>query len=162
MGWFSRSKPKVYTGKTLSPEEAKGFLGPWGWAAQFGKGQYAEVNSSQVIALAQATRDALWGSGITKWSTTATCTLYASRMASIGQERFFNESFQDFISKGVLGLAVGEVWFHPDSSPLGGSDHAINVCLTEKGALYIDPQLPDVLRPMSQTELNQVRSIRFL
>ena len=161
MGWFSKPKPKVYTGKTLSLDEAKGFLGAWGWATQFGKAGYAEVNSSQVVALAQATRDALWGSGITKWATTATCTLYASRMASIGQERFFNESFQDFISKGVVGLAVGEVWFHPDTAPVG-SDHAINVCLTEKGALYIDPQLPDVLRPMSQNELNAIRSIRFL
>lgn len=158
--WPFTSKPKVYTGKTLIAPDIKAMLGPMGVMAQFGKVKYAEVNSAAVIPIAQATRDALFSAGVTKWQKTATCTVFAARFAELGQERFFSESFQDFISSDMVALAVADIWFTPDGG--GGFDHAIGLCITEKGVMAIDPQVPDVLRVMTENEKLRVKSIRFL
>lgn len=166
MGFFSSifGKPatKPYTGVVLTQAEMRSRLGLAGPVATFGKAEYAEVNSAAVIELARATRDALFSAGVTKWSTTATCTLFASRFASLAQEKFFNAAFHDFVSSRVIGIAAGELWFHPDTSPQFGPDHAIGVCVTERGVLRIDPQAPDVIRVLSPNEEYLQRSVRFL
>lgn len=157
---FGPKPPKLYTGRILSAAEVRAQLGSMGMLAAMGKQRYAEVNSAAVIGLAQATRDALFAAGITKWRKTATCTVYAARFATLGQEKFFAASFQDAISAELVALAAGEVWFVPDSDLANG--HAIGLCVTEKGLLTIDPQIPDALRPLSANETLLVRSVRLL
>ena len=40
-------------------------------------------------------------------------------------------------------------------------NHAIAVAVTERGPVFIDPQVPDAPRPMSPTELLAIRAVRF-
>ena len=157
---FSPKRPRLFTGRILTVAELRAQLGPMGAIALCGKARYAEMNSAAVIGLAQATRDALFAAGITKWRKTATCTVYAARFSCLAQEQFFAASFQDAISNELVALATAELWFTPDSDLTSG--HAINLCLTEKGPVTIDPQLPDALRPMSENEKLRTRAVRFL
>lgn len=158
--WPFSKAPKLYTGRTLTAAALSAQL-CWPIGLTLGKASYAEVNSAAVIYLARKTRDDLWGSGVTKWSPNATCTLYASRFVSLANELFFNAAFQDPLSAQILALAAGEVWFHPDVA-LPGQDHAINVCMTERGPLTVDSQAPNQLRPLSATELLTRTKLAFL
>ena len=164
MGLFSflSRQPKIYTGRILDLAAVRGALGLPGAMLVAGKAHYAEVNSAAVVSLAQAVRSDLWtAGGIRSWQPGATCTLFAAQLSASGQRRFFAEAFQDRLGTQVLGLAAGDVWFHPDTAP-AGIDHAIGFAITEKGPLFIDPQAPDALRPMSPIELLSITHLRLL
>lgn len=162
---FGSRTPSIFTGRVISAADLRTQL-PNGFLAELGKRCYAEVNSAAVVSVAQQTQAELWRrAGITKWDKRATCTLFASRFASLAAELFFDASFHvpvdSAIAKsGALSLAAGECWFHPDGQPIE-YDHAIGVCLTERGPLWIDPQAPSALRPMSDNEIASSRC-RFL
>ena len=96
-----------------------------------------------------------------RWQPGATCTLFASRFVSLAGEKFFNAAFHEAVSNEIVALAVGEVWFHPDTAPIG-SDHAIGCAYTDRSLIFIDPQEPNAFRPMSHNELSSIRNIRFL
>ena len=158
--WPFSSAPKPHTGRIVSTSEivlALGNVVPM----TFGKARYAEVNSKAVVGLAQATRKALFAGGILRWQPGATCTLFASRFVSLAGEKFFNAAFHEAVSNEIVALAVGEVWFHPDTAPIG-SDHAIGCAYTDRSLIFIDPQEPNAFRPMSHNELSSIRNIRFL
>jgi hypothetical protein len=169
MSWlsnlFSRKSAKLYTGRILSGAELRAALGSAGGLAVLGKDRYAEINSAAVIGLAQKTRDQLWAGGVNKWGNGTTCTLFAAKMVIVAGEQFYLDAFYERtgspLTEGTLAPAVGDIWFHPDD-PLATSDHAIAVCVTEKGALFIDSQAPDALRPTSKDELYATRQCRFL
>lgn len=61
-------------------------------------------------------------------------------------------------------LAIGEIWFIPDSSrianPLSPIGHAICACLTDKGLVCLDPQT-NLLWPLSPTESQSLFFARF-
>lgn len=158
--WPFSSAPKPHTGRIVTAMDV--LLGMGNTVPMtFGKQRYAEVNSKAVVGLAQATRNALFSGGIPRWQPGATCTLFASRFASIANEKFFNAAWHEKISSELVALAVGECWFHPDTAPFG-TDHAIGCAYTDQQFFFIDPQAPDKLRPMSNTELASIRNIRFL
>lgn len=165
MGLFSflSRQPKIYTGRVLDVGAVRAALGLPGLSLVAGKAQYAEVNSAAVIAHARSVRDDLWtAGGIRSWQPNATCTLFAGEFSTRGQRRFFAEAFQDKLGTQILGLGAGDVWFHPDSIPVGGPDHAVGWALTERGLQFIDPQVPDLLRPLSASELLTIRHLRLL
>lgn len=160
---FGRSTPApaLYTGRLLAATDVWALL-PNRYSAVLGKAQYAEANSAALLGLAQATRDDLWkNSYVASWEPQATCTVFAARLALDAQLKFWGAARLDLnLSKLVLGYALGEVWFHPDGAA-AGQNHAICLALTERGPLYIDPQIPDRYRPLSPDELNSA-TCRFL
>lgn len=162
---FGSRSPAIFTGRVIAASDLRSQI-PNGFLADFGKANYAEVSSAAVLSIARQTQSELWArAGITKWDKRATCTLFASRFASLANELFFDASFHVAVDSaiakaGPISLAAGECWFHPDGQPVG-TDHAIGVCFTEAGPLWVDPQAPGALRPMSATELASSRS-RFL
>jgi len=125
-----------------------------------GKAAYAEINSASVVGLAQATRDQLWRAGINRWQSNATCTLFAQKFVTLGGEQFYGDAFYDrgMLSAGVISPALGDIWFRPDGASTG---HAIGFALTELGAQFIDPQVPDALRPMTDNELFATYQLRL-
>ena len=163
---FSRA-PRLYTGRTVPADEIRVAFGVAGTVIGLGKRTYAEVDSGAVVWLAQQARDALWREGINRWQKNATCTLFAAKFATLANEKFYAAAFFErsgspLTSAGSIALAVGEVWFHPDTTP-PGEDHAIGCAFTERGLLAVDPQSPDTLRELSATERLTIRpETRFL
>lgn len=154
--WPFTAKPKPHIpGRIVTAAELRAVVG---FMALLGKDRYAVVNSAALVSLAREARDGLFGRySITRWHPTATCTLFANEFVSVVNGRYFEASWQD--ASPAPAAAAGAVWFRPDT---GTMYHAIGICLTELGVRTIDPQAPDVLRPLSKNEEASIISRQFL
>lgn len=98
----------------------------------------------------------LWDFGTETWSVKFECRDFARAYACYAQTC---NALSGDTPEGADALAVGEIWFHPDSEP-PGSDHAICACVTDKGLVYIEPQT-GAIRTLSRIETLSCTFLRF-
>lgn len=122
---------KPITGKTLDRSSIVRTLP----RANLGDDLYAEVNSEWLKEFYRTYRSELSRMGVVKWSDRYDCRRFAGFFTELAQNRFFNQAFHSGSPANTL--ALGPVWYLPDDSKTG---HAIVVALTERGAVYLDPQ----------------------
>lgn len=152
MGWFfSKPKPKAFTGKTLSAVDMLAFT----VNAPLGDVSYSEVNSAWLASYYESFRASLFREGIVKWDARFDCNHFADCYAALAQLKFFTESFH--ARNAAQTLAVGVVWYRRD---VDGGGHAINCALTEKGMVYIEPQTGAEVA-LSPTEIASRFLVRF-
>lgn len=125
-------EPAMFTGRVLSRLDVAVATGP----AQTGKMTYAEVNSAWLEwAYADFRAELSAGQyGVMGWDNRAQCTLFSTSFESYAQRRYFAQGWHSKIP--APGIAVGSRWY----SPTPGTGHALNVVLTERGALDFEPQ----------------------
>lgn len=126
----ARATVRAMTGRTLD-RAAVGRTLP---QASLGDVLYAEVNSEWLAAFYRTYRAELSRMGVVKWSDRYDCRRFAGFFTELAQNHFFNQAFQSNIPAHTL--ALGPVWYQKAD----GKGHAIVVALTERGAVYLDPQ----------------------
>ena len=99
----------------------------------------------------------LGGDGLGAWSVRWECRDFARAYACLAQ--ICNALTTGPAPAAEDALAVGEFWFKPDGSA-PGTGHAINVCFTETGLTFIEPQT-GLLRPVSDSEMSSCYFLRF-
>jgi hypothetical protein len=122
---------KPMTGRTLD-RKAIGHTLPM---AKLGDVLYAEVNSEWLKDFYPTYRSELSRMGVVKWDSRYDCRRFAGLFTELAQNRFFKQAFHSDIPAHTL--ALGPVWY---SRADGTGGHAIIVALTERGAIYLDPQ----------------------
>jgi len=122
---------KPMTGRTLDRQAIVHTLP----MAKFGDILYAEVNSEWLKDFYQTYRSELSRMGVVKWDRRYDCRRFAGLFTELAQNRFFKQSFHSGTPAHTL--ALGPVWY---SRSDGTGGHAIIVALTERGAIYLDPQ----------------------
>jgi hypothetical protein len=154
--WPFPSKPKPHIpGGVIGAAELRDVVG---FLSYMGKDRYGVMNSAALVSIAREARDNLCSRyDITRWHESATCTLFANEFVSVANGRYFGASFQDQVT--APAAAAGVIWFQPDNSTLR---HAIGIAYTEVGERTIDPQRPDVLRPLSASERASISLRLFL
>lgn len=95
---------------------------------------YAPVNSKWLAGYYDEFRADLHRRGVVKWEGRFDCNKFATAYASGAQMRYFRDSFHSWAP--TQALAVGEIWFRPTPT----TAHAVNIVLTERGPLVIEPQ----------------------
>jgi hypothetical protein len=103
--------------------------------AKMGDVLYAEVNSEWLKDFYQSYRSELSRMGVVKWDDRYDCRRFAGLFTELAQTRFFKQAFHSGIPANTL--ALGPVWYRRAD---GKGGHAIVVALTERGAIYLDPQ----------------------
>ena len=68
-----------------------------------------------------------------RWDARFDCSHFASYYVALAQTKFYLAQFQSRTA--AQSLAVGTIWYQSPRGP-----HAIVVALTERGAVYIEPQ----------------------
>lgn len=122
---------KSITGRTLDRKD----IGRTLPMARLGDDVYAEVNSEWLKVFYRRYRSQLSRMGVVKWSERYDCRRFAGLFTELAQNQFFNEAFHSDTPAGTL--ALGPVWYRPGGSEIG---HALVVAMTERGAIYLDPQ----------------------
>lgn len=97
---------------------------------------YSQVSSAFLKSYYAAFRADLFSKGIAGWEGRFDCNKFATAYASGAQMQFYRETFHSRIP--AQALAIGEVWYLPAWA--NGGAHAINVAVTERGVLFIEPQ----------------------
>ncbi|HEY1791566.1 MAG TPA: hypothetical protein VGG34_01495 [Opitutaceae bacterium] len=109
--------------------------------ARFGGLIYAKPEWAWIVGpFRELVRARLWSDGLDTWLVKWECRDFARAFACYAQEC---NALTPGAPKGSDALAVGEFWFIPDASrglAPAGTGHAINICITEKGVQFIDPQ----------------------
>jgi hypothetical protein len=133
-----RGEPTLYTGKVLTAAEVKAAL-PF---STTGSTSYAQVSSQWMEWYYAKFRAELSAGvyGVTRWDGAFKCTAFTTRFVADAQLRYFAQSFHAEISNQAPAVALGELWYIPDSST-GAIGHALVVALTEDPAKrYFEPQ----------------------
>lgn len=122
---------KPVTGRTLDRIAIRQTLP----VTNFGDDVYAEVNSEWLKTFYRDYRSHLSKMGVVKWDARYDCRRFAGLFTELAQNQFYTRAFHSGLPAGTL--ALGPVWYRPTNSQTG---HAIVVALTERGAVYLDPQ----------------------
>ena len=81
-------------------------------------------------------KELLWAENVSRWSPRWECRDFARMFACFAQVA---NAMDKMGPTGEDALAVGEFWFLKDpKNPKSG--HAVNICITDNGIIYIDPQ----------------------
>ena len=89
--------------------------------------------------------------GTTKWTTKNDCDDFAALYRLLAHQCFFIDNKADTES-----IAVGEVWYYPDS----GGGHAINFALIDEDTLiFIEPQTCEEVQ-LSKSEIKSIAYAR--
>jgi hypothetical protein len=115
--------------RVLAASEVSAALG----FAYTGDTGYAQVRSAQLPALYDNFRSEIFRQGVTKWDERFDCNHFAAYYVALAQTRFYIENFH--AATRAQSLAVGVFWYHSTRGP-----HAIVCALTERGAVFIEPQ----------------------
>lgn len=102
----------------------------------------------------EAFREGLWDDNLDKWAVRWECRDFARAFACEAQRA---NALTSSVPPEDDALTVGEFWFHPDGESSG---HAINICITDAGLVFIEPQTGWV-RPVTSTELASAYMTRF-
>lgn len=88
--------------------------------------------------------------GLSKWKETFDCDSFSSLFYAFAQACHGNAGRKE------QGIAVGEMFYKVD----GGSGHAINIAITEKGIIFIEPQNGQRVM-LSVSEMTSCWFVRF-
>lgn len=94
---------------------------------------YAEVRSAWLREYYSEFRAEVFRQGVTKWDERFDCNHFATYYVALAQTKFYLAAFHS--PTPAQSLAVGTFWYQSPRGP-----HAIVVALTERGAVYIEPQ----------------------
>lgn len=97
---------------------------------------YAVVNSAALSGYYADYRAELFRQGVVKWEGKFDCNKFASAYAAGAQMRFYRERFHSWAPGQAA--AIGEAWYVPGWAR--GQAHAVNLALTERGLVWIEPQ----------------------
>lgn len=130
----SSSSP-ITTGKVIQAGEVWQAVpqGPMPFTPDLG---YAVVNDAWLDGFYARFRSDLFAKDVTKWEGRFDCNKFAAYYCALAQAEFYRDTFHSWIPGQAL--AVGEVWYVPGWSP--GKGHAIVVAVTDRGAVFIEPQ----------------------
>lgn len=95
---------------------------------------YAQVRSAQLPAIYDNFRSEIFRQGVTKWDERFDCNHFAAYYVALAQTRFYIDNFH--AETHAQSLAVGVFWYRPAR----GGAHAIVCAITERGAVFIEPQ----------------------
>lgn len=107
----------------------------------FGDAAYAEVNSAWLAKFHEEFRRELHRLGIVRWNDRFDCNRFAELFIALAQARFYRESFHSDTS--ARALAMGPYWYVRDD---GRGTHAVVQVLTERGRIFVDPQLGEEVK----------------
>ena len=131
----SKQERPLATAKVLTRWEV-GALMP---SSTLGDTAYAQVDSAALPALYDEFRAEIFRKGVTKWDERFDCNHFASYYAALAQTKFYLANFHSRTT--AQSLAVGTYWYQSPRGP-----HAIIVALTERGAVFIEPQTGDEIK----------------
>lgn len=114
---------------------------------------YAQVRSAWLPGYYQEFREDLFRRDVVKWEGRFDCNKFATAYASGAQMRFYRDQFHSW--NPAQALAIGEVWYLSPRGP-----HAINVALTDRGMLFIEPQTGQEIT-LSSVEKQSIYYARF-
>lgn len=97
---------------------------------------YAVADSTALAAYYEEFRADLHRKDVVKWEGRFDCNKFATAYAAGAQMRFYRERFHSW--QAGQAVAVGEAWYVPGWAR--GQAHAVNVALTERGLVWIEPQ----------------------
>lgn len=117
---------------------------------------YGQVNSKWLPEFYKRWRTELFDKGVVRWEGRFDCNKFAAAFCSSAQIEYYMDNFHTWTPGQAL--AVGEVWYKPDAA--GGKGHAVIVAMTERGAVYIEPQTGGEIT-MTSRELESVFFKRF-
>lgn len=125
----------IVDGHTLTQTQVAQSM-PRGAAAS--EAVYAEVDSTKLDAYYAhflSVYGRLTGQNAPHWDVNAECTAFAGLYANVAKCEYYALEFRSFTK--ATAPAVGTVWYAKGGK---GAGHAIDMVLTEKGRLFIEPQ----------------------
>jgi hypothetical protein len=154
-------EPQMWTGVTLSKLQVQEAISnlpksSGGYDIIAGQPTYQQVSYDWLVwyQAHYKAQIAIGEFGVTAWSTNFECTSFADGYSYFAQAHY--ASIARFHNGLGNGIAIGEFWYIPyvdgAKSPLSLPGHAINVCLTDRGIVYLEPQA-DTFTPVVVTPL---------
>lgn len=114
---------------------------------------YSIVHTAWLKGYYEDFRSDLFSKSIVDWEGRFDCNKFAAAYASGVQMRFFRDQFHS--RNTAQAAAVGEAWYR---GPIG--PHAVNIAITENGAVFIEPQTGKFLT-LSPQEFASIYYVRF-
>ena len=97
----------------------------------------------------------LWDDNLDKWQVRWECRDFARAFATFAQ---VCNALTPVALAGTDALAIGEFWYHIGGDPATG--HAINVCMTDQGQVFIEPQNGQQVH-LTDVEISSCFFVRF-
>lgn len=149
-----RSQPLLWTGKVLSASDVRLLLNTNELTADK---SYAEVNSTSLTNFYEWYADKLSTFGVSRNDMRLDCDNFAGLYQNFSQLKYYLAQWESNNIPDAEALAVGSVWYRPTYFALA---HAVNVALTERGVLYIEPQTGAIVT-LSATEQASIFKINI-
>lgn len=115
--------------------------------------EYYKVNENWLPIYYKKYQKQLFKNNVLEWREGFDCDKFSSYYASYAQLYSFGQRWTQ-----NKGLAIGEVFYYKNGDLERG--HAINVIVTDKKVIYIEPQTGEQIK-LTQEELNSIFFVRF-
>ena len=156
------SPSRCYTGVVITKSQLTNALqNPPFPPVIFQSANYAVVNSAWIPGFMEVFRAELFSKGVVDnaqsgsgWVKQFDCLFFTDAFEVLAEEEYTRESFHDFVV--APSLAIVKVNYKRDTDIRAGDTdgHSIVVILTEKGLVYLDPQIGPIT--LSPTEINSI------